>query len=255
MLPFPDRKGKRVPDQGKSVSIIFTVLNEETNIGHLVNAIAKMNRSGNGWYLHRLIFADGGSTDNTIRNIESAKSILPDIQFIITAQKVKPGTAPATIEASLTTDDDWIMVMDADLQHPVHRIPAILDVKAEGYNLVIASRNMEGGRISRTFARGAVSRGAEILCRLRLKSSRGIRDPLSGFFVADASLISELVPRSGLYKLLLYILASSNDLKVKEVPYSFGKRIHGKSKLTSSSTHFMRRYLKELSYYRKIAKR
>lgn len=236
----------------KSVSIIFTVLNEEENIGPLVKALQNIERSGKGWYIHSLIFADGGSTDNTIKSVEASRSFLPELEFMITNQKLKPGTAPATIEAAAVTGDDWTIVMDADLQHPVHRIPSLLDAKASGFDLVIASRNVEGGKISRSISRGAVSRGADILCRLYLKNIKNISDPLSGFFVADTKTISSLPAREGLYKLLLYILSSNSGINVKEVPYSFGKRIHGKSKLTASSTHFMRRYMKELSYYRKI---
>lgn len=252
---FPIReKVLHLTEAAKSVAVIITVLNEESNIAPIFSELKKIESNTAGWKLTSIVFADGGSTDNTGKEIEAQSGQMPGFSVITRSQKLKPGTAPATIEAADSVNADWIVVMDGDLQHPIYKIPELLNAKSEGYDVVVASRYVEGGIISRTATRGAVSKGAEFLCRHYVKSSGTLADPLSGFFVTDAYRISSLTPVPGLYKLLLYVLASSGELKSKEVPYSFGRRIHGKSKLTAGSTHFIRRYLKELSFYKKTEK-
>jgi dolichol-phosphate mannosyltransferase len=61
-----------------------------------------------------------------------------------------------------------------------------------------------------------------------------VSDPMSGFFVVDAAFFRALVPKltgSG-FKILLDILASSRAVpRVAEVPYRFGSRQFGESKL------------------------
>ncbi len=61
-----------------------------------------------------------------------------------------------------------------------------------------------------------------------------LSDPMSGYFVLDRRFLDEVVHSvSGVgFKILLDLVASANrPVRVGEVPYRFGKRMHGESKL------------------------
>lgn len=236
----------------KKVAAAITVLNEAGNIEPIIKSFSNISRSGNGWVLNEIVFIDGGSTDGTLEMIRANAESIPGITIRVVSQTVKPGTCPATVEASSTIKADWTIVMDGDLQHPVETIPEMLNRKASGYDVVVASRYVRGGDYRRTISRGLISKVAEIIARFLVPGTKNLKDPLSGYFVCDSHLIRNLRPLPGTYKILLYVIASYPSLKVAEIPYYFLERKYGKSKVTDRSTHFMRRYLKEVRIYRRI---
>ncbi len=237
------------------VSIILAVINEENNIPLLISRIDSLIVTGKITNLKDIVFCDGGSNDRTLEVIDSLMKEKRPYAVRLEHQNIKPGTAPASLEAlHLATGRD-IVIMDGDLQHPPEVIAELVAEKARGYDLVVASRNTEGGQIERTLIRAIISRGAEYLARHTVAQARKVRDPISGYFIVDRSYLEKLEPRSGLYKLLLYVMAANPNLRISEIPFSFGMRVHGVSKLTQRSTHFLRRYLKELNFYREIQKK
>jgi dolichol-phosphate mannosyltransferase len=63
-----------------------------------------------------------------------------------------------------------------------------------------------------------------------------IADPMSGFFMIRRDHFEQLAPQLSTqgFKILLDIVATSRgNLRVKEIPYTFGSRLHGESKLDS----------------------
>ena len=64
---------------------------------------------------------------------------------------------------------------------------------------------------------------------------RDIADPLTGFFVIRRDAFLRVAPqlRDPGFKLLLDILSSDRELRHSEVPFDFGQRLHGESKLDS----------------------
>src|SRR3954469_19434352 len=63
-----------------------------------------------------------------------------------------------------------------------------------------------------------------------------IADPMSGFFAIRRDRFEQLAPELSTqgFKILLDLIATARgNLRVKEIPYSFGSRLHGESKLDS----------------------
>src|SRR5580704_3666802 len=63
-----------------------------------------------------------------------------------------------------------------------------------------------------------------------------IADPMSGFFMIRRDRFEQLAPQLSTqgFKILLDIVATARgDLRIVEIPYSFGSRLHGESKLDS----------------------
>ena len=64
----------------------------------------------------------------------------------------------------------------------------------------------------------------------------GIADPMSGFFMIRRDRFEELAPKLSTqgFKILLDVVATAHgELKTVEVPFTFGSRLHGESKLDS----------------------
>ena len=63
-----------------------------------------------------------------------------------------------------------------------------------------------------------------------------IADPMSGFFMIRRDRFEQLAPKLSMhgFKILLDLVATARgSLRVKEIPYTFGARLHGESKLDS----------------------
>jgi dolichol-phosphate mannosyltransferase len=146
------------------------------------------------------------------------------------------GLSGACIEGILASSAPYAAVIDADLQHDETQLPKMLNLLRGGEaELVVGSRYIEGGSAD-SFNRGRA--GASALATEVAKRVLGISiaDPMSGFFMIRRDKFEELAPELSTqgFKILLDIVATAHGkLKTIEVPYSFGSRLHGESKLDS----------------------
>ena len=147
------------------------------------------------------------------------------------------GLASAVVEGIQSNFAPFIAVMDADLQHDERLLAPMLEIlRKDEADVVVGSRYLaEGGLGDWSQRRRTVSRVATGLSRLVLRG-RDLTDPMSGFFMLKRDVFDAAVRRLSQegYKILLDILASSPaSVRIKEVPYVFGLRQHGQSKLDS----------------------
>ena len=105
-------------------------------------------------------------------------------------------------------------------------------LKQGGTDLVVGSRYLEGGGVggwSKT--RRWLSRFSTVLSRLVLRTR--LSDPLSGYFMLTRELHDRALRKvSGRgFKILLDLVASDGPVRAVELPYTFGLRQAGESKL------------------------
>jgi len=101
------------------------------------------------------------------------------------------------------------------------------------YDVVVASRNVEGGSM------GSFARSRQMLSNLgrrlsALLTRSSVSDPMSGYFMITGEYFQTVARRLSCigFKILLDVLASSDrSVRVYEIPYVFGERLHGESKL------------------------
>ena len=213
------------------LAVIVPTLNERENVTPL---IARLGDSlvGIEW---EVVFVDDDSPDATAelcRQIGRTNSRVRVIQRI-----GRRGLASACLEGILATCAPFIAIIDGDLQHDEALIPRMLaQLKSEQLDLVIGSRNVEGGSM------GRMGEGRVRLSNLgRMISHRVIscelQDPMSGFFVADRRFINIALPRISAvgFKILLDLIASSpRPVRLAETPYQFQSRFRGESKLDTT---------------------
>ncbi|NQX28906.1 polyprenol monophosphomannose synthase [Microbacteriaceae bacterium VKM Ac-2854] len=225
-----------------SLTVILPTYNEAPNIAELVRrieAVAVPRQTD-------ILFIDD-STDETADVIRAvAASSAMRIRVRHRAEPVG-GLAGAVIEGLRLSDSDWCVVMDADLQHPPELIPELLAAGASrGADLVVASRNVDGGSSAGldNRVRRVVSRSATLLVRalfpIRL---RPVTDPMTGYFAVRTAALDLGLLRPRGFKILLEILVA-NAPRATEVPLDFGPRGAGVSKAdVGQGTRFLAQLL------------
>ena len=225
------------------ISVVVPTYNEADNIEELVKRLADALRSG-----YEVVIVDDGSPDGTA---EVARRLSATYPVRVVVRQARLGLASAVVEGASVARGDVVVVMDADLQHPPELVPALAREAARGC-LAVASRYVRGGRVEGWPAtRRVVSRGAVLLARLLLPEARRVKDPVSGFFAYRRDCLSRVKP-TGLYKILLDVLVQCKPECVVEVPFVFGKRTRGRSKLGSRHIFDYLRQLLALSKWRPV---
>ena len=213
-----------------SLAIIVPTRNEEANVRALLDRVAAIDFDA----LMEVIFVDD-SDDGTPAEVRASAS---DYEFDVRLIHRPPGerqgglggAVVAGIEASRAT---FACVMDGDLQHPPERIPFMYDVAVgTPADLVVGTRFRGAGAADGLSGpRKAVSKLASLSARTMFpRRSRGISDPMSGFFLVRRSRLNLRRVHADGFKILLEIAATHPDLWRAEVPYTFGQRHAGETK-------------------------
>ena len=223
-------KPRRRPLARTQLSVIVPTFNERDNVTTLFRRL-EATLAGVNW---EVVFVDDNSPDGTwdvVRSLARQDSRVRCIRRI-----GRRGLSGACIEGILATSAPCAAVIDADLQHDEKQLPKMLALLEGGEaDLVVGSRYVAGGSAD-SFNRqraGASALATEVAKRvLRVK----IADPMSGFFMIRRDRFEQLAPQLSTqgFKILLDIVATARgDLRIVEIPYTFGSRLHGASKLDS----------------------
>lgn len=208
------------------LSIIIPTLNEQQNVPLLVRRITQ---SLQGVYPFEIIFVDD-STDGTPAVIEEMARIEPRIRLI--HRQKERGLATAVVRGFAEARGDIFAVLDADLQHPPELLPQMLAGIFQGYDLVISSRFVPGGKdAALSLWRKGLSWSARMMSRFLLSAIRPCQDPTSGYFMLRRSVIEQVELQPLGWKILMEILVRGNYERMVEIPYVFKPRREGRSKL------------------------
>ncbi|MGW0393283.1 glycosyltransferase [Streptomyces sp. NPDC003042] len=236
-LDDPEAAPAPAPGSG-SVTLIIPTFNEAGNVGEL---LVRLTGSLPARLPVEVLFVDD-STDDTPAVIEKAAAGCPFPVTVLHRESADGGLGGAVVEgvrcsSARRAASEWIVVMDADLQHPPHLVPALVaEGTRTGADLVVASRYLPGG--SRAGLAGnyrvVASRGATWLAKgLFPRALRGISDPMSGFFAMRRSAVTAEALRPLGYKILLELTVRCRPARVAEVPFVFQDRYAGESKSTA----------------------
>lgn len=221
---FPDRSRPRL-------TLVIPTLNEAPNIEELITRIGDALQDI-PW---DVVFVDDDSADGTRDLIHSLATSGNPVRCL--HRIGRRGLSSACLEGILATDAEIVAIMDADLQHDESLLPSMYETLAQGsHDVVVGSRYVAGGGTGEWSShRRAISRFATRITHALTRVD--ISDPMSGFFaIRRESLMPAIHRCSGLgFKILLDLLLSApNPLRVQEIPFHFGIRKSGESKLTSA---------------------
>ena len=124
----------------KKISILVPCYNEEQVLPLYLKAIKPI--FDNKHYNWELLFIDDGSTDATLNIMEQAHSHDARINYVELSRNF--GKESALFAGIDYISSDAVIIMDADLQHPISVIPDMIKKWEEGYDDVYARRISRG---------------------------------------------------------------------------------------------------------------
>jgi dolichol-phosphate mannosyltransferase len=235
LAPFrrPGRTRAVLPGEIGAVrqSVIVPTYNERDNIAALLDRlVAALPHTET-----EIVFVDD-STDGTPDVIRAAARTCPIPVTVHHRVEGAGGLGGAVVEGMRIARGEWIVVMDADLQHPPEIVPGLIAAGLrDGADLVIGSRYATGGSTGGLADgyRRLVSRGSTMLVKALFRNHLlSVSDPMSGLFAIRASPLDANRLRPLGYKILLELIVRNHPGRIIEVPYAFQPRHAGESKST-----------------------
>jgi len=140
---------------------------------------------------YEIVVVDDNSPDGTAEVTESySKKYL----IKVLRQPGKLGLTSAIYDGFKASSGEYIVVMDADLQHPPELAPKLVD-RLSGCDVVIASRYTKGGKVERwSFTRRIISLRATLLARILVPGCLQVKDSVSGYFATRRSVLERWRP-------------------------------------------------------------
>ncbi|MBN1866086.1 glycosyltransferase [Candidatus Sumerlaeota bacterium] len=156
------------------VSVVIPAFNEAESVGEVVRRIAALNIA------NEIVVVDDGSTDGTADAAREAGAR-------VVRHSKNRGNGAAVRTGCEAARGEWIVMLDADGQHPAEEIPALLEHCGE-CDLVVGAR-APGANVSRlrSFGNRGLIRFAEFL------SQEKIADLTSGFRAVRREPLLEVV--------------------------------------------------------------
>jgi dolichol-phosphate mannosyltransferase len=215
---------------GVELTVVVPTFNERGNVEALVGRLDAA-LEGIRW---EVVFVDDDSPDGTADEVCALAQ--SDLRVRCLRRIGRRGLASAVIEGMLASSAPYLAVIDADLQHDETVLPQMLaTIQTQDLDIVIGSRYTAGGSIGEWDRRRAMM--SNVAARLaRLIVAADLTDPMSGFFMISRLAFERAVRRlSGQgFKILLDLFASTPvAFRFAEIPYVFGQRQYGESKLDS----------------------
>lgn len=215
-----------LPDK---ISLIIPTYNEKDNLKPLVERIYKALTG----YNYEIVIVDDNSKDGTI---DIANELAASYPVKLIVRRNEKGLATAVIHGIKNCSGKYVLVMDADLQHPPEILPDLIKAVENGADMAFASRYVPGGGCPQWgLVRRVISKGATKVAHVLLPASRRVKDPMSGFFIFKRENVDPDKLKPIGYKIALEILLMGNFKQVEEVPFLFEERTAGQSKLKAKT--------------------
>ena len=214
--------------ENKDLTLILPTLNEEKNIGHLLDIVNDLHPGIS------VIVADDGSQDKTQDIVMDYRK--GNVTLLDRSSEKEKGLTGSVLDAVRLVNTQHMIVMDADLQHPPEKIASIADA-LKFKDLVVGVRAKVES--SWPLHRKLLSWGGDALANMRLVFKPFICfDTMSGFFGIKTSVFRDIIARHEKkyekrgYKILFETLKYlPKGVSIGHVNYAFGSRQRGESKI------------------------
>ena len=226
------------------VSVLMPTYNEAGNIQALVRETARALETA-AVPDFELLVIDDDSPDRTWERAAQAEGVAPSRVRVIRRMH-DHGLTASLREGIAAARHEIIVWMDCDFSHPPEKIPQMLFMIGQGFDVVVNSRYVVGGGEDRRGKGGAtqlvLSRLLNWGTRFMLKPS--FSDYTSGFVAVRRPVLQEFELRGdyGEYFIdFIYRVIRSRRVRVCELPYIAPPRRAGESKTGSSLGAYLRR--------------
>jgi dolichol-phosphate mannosyltransferase len=213
-------------------SVVVPAYKECGNLKPLTERLfAAIEKSGLGTNSAELIIVDDNSNDGSVEAVDALRARKFNVTILVRTKE--RGLSSAVIHGIKNSKGDFVLVMDADLQHPPETVPKLfIALEKQGIQFVLGTRYGAGVAIDKDWPvhRRIISWGARLLARPLTPLS----DPMSGFFALRRDVFNRGEKRVSPigYKIALELFVKCRIKKYDEVGFSFATRTVGESKLT-----------------------
>jgi dolichol-phosphate mannosyltransferase len=210
---------------------VVPTYNERENIAPLVAAVLEQGE------MFEVLVVDDNSPDGTGRLADELAAGSPRVRVLHRAGRMGLGTAyVAGFRHGLAAGYDYLFEMDADFSHDPTYLPKLLGRMADGYDVVIGSRNIPGGGVVNwPLGRRLLSRGGSLYAGTILGLC--VTDATGGFKCLKREVLEAIdldALRSNGYAFQIEVNYRCQQLgfRIGEVPIVFTDRIRGGSKMS-----------------------
>jgi dolichol-phosphate mannosyltransferase len=229
---------KNVNDNSKTkLAIVIPTYNEADNICEAVSSVEECFLDHNVDV--QIVVVDDNSNDGTADKVRDMVERHHNIYLLSRPAKLGLGSAYVDGFKWILQNDmpDIVLQMDADLSHPPQLAPKMVEAlnALNSTDILVASRyHQRGSTTDWPLYRKIISRGANSYARFVL--GMNLKDMTSGYkalrIEAVKKLISSKLSGKGyVYQIESMYIASKLGMQIREIPYKFQDRVHGKSKL------------------------
>ncbi len=210
---------------------MIAAYDEAENAERLTRRLDAVLRSLAGCQSELLFVVEG--RDGTRDILEGLTGEIPNLRILYAEDPGGLGKAFRRGFAAVSPDSDYVLTMDADLNHQPEEIPRLLQAARDrDADILVGSRFVEGGRVDGTppwklLLSGTLNVIMRIVFRLR------VRDKTSGFRIYRTEALRRLEFENENFAFLPEILIRANALRMRivEEPIHFIFRTAGKSKM------------------------
>lgn len=221
------------------IVVIIPSYNEKDNVIKMIEALEEVFSKIKKHQMLAL-YVDGNSPDGTAEVIRKYQKKYAWLNLLVETKKEGLGMAYAKgmKYAMDKLQADWIIEMDTDFQQPPAVIPQLVGQIDNGYDYILGSRYIKGGSIPQEWGleRKFLSVVGNMVARVLLVLPN-IHDVTGGFKLSrvkgfmDEFDFDKLLSKSFAYKIHLLFYMVQKGARVKEIPFAFGARTAGESKI------------------------
>lgn len=230
-----------------AVSIIMPTYNEAGNISDLIiSSISNIMQAGVNEI--EVIVVDDDSPDHTW---EIASTInYPPANIRIIRRMKNHGLTASLREGIEAASHNVIVWLDCDFSHPPERIPQMLYMLNQGFDIVVNSRYVVGGGEERIGKGGPIQLLLSVILNwtIRFVLYPSFSDYTSGFVAVRKKVFENIVLRGdyGEYFADFIFRALRKKYRICELPYMAAPRRTGESKTGTNLYQYLRRGSKYL---------
>jgi dolichol-phosphate mannosyltransferase len=224
------------------VSVIMPTLNEAGNIVGLVQSTVDAIKK-NGIDDIEILVVDDDSPDRTWEI--ASQIVYPPARVEVIRRMENHGLTVSLSEGIQAARHDVIVWMDCDFSHPPERIPQMLYMLNQGFDVVVNSRYVVGGGEDRSGEWGAMQMFLSLSLNwfTRFFLDATFADYTSGFVAVRKAVLREIPLRGdyGEYFVDFIFRTLQKKYRVCELPYKAMPRKSGESKTGSNLVQYLRR--------------
>ena len=219
------------------LSIVIAAFNERENIEELTLRIEAVMKKIKMPY--ELIYVLAG-TDGTLEKVQQLQKKIPEIRYHYNKEPGGLGNDFKKGFAMVSPKSDYVVTMDADLNHHPEEIPQFIEeAKRSNVDVVIGSRQIGHALVENIPAwKKTVSKIANVIFYLLTRMT--VKDKTSGYRLYKREVIQDIAKkmRAPNFECVMEIIliAAKQRRTFAEIPIRFTYRIHGKSKMNLIKT-------------------